>query len=619
MPLLQQRIQEWQARPVFLASLAVFLMLCIFLFDLLSDVALATGVLYILPVMMATLLPWRHATLLFAITTSLLTGASFVLLLGEDPASLSTYLGLGNRGLMLVAIWATAILGLLWIDKDRKLHEERARLQAVIDTSADAVVTIDKQGIVQSFSRVGERLFGYRESEVIGRNVSLLMPSPHRELHDDYMERYLSTGEKRIIGVGRQVEAQRKDGSIFPAHLMVGEIRSGEQLLFTGFIHDLSERVAAERAVARERNFIAAMLDTTQALVIVLNARGEIIRTNAACQRLTGYDAEELVGRHIQQLIPESSESVDSFLRRLSMGESVSATWEGNLLRRDSAARYISWSVATIHDEKAGSGFLVATGIDMTEWRQSEDRARELQHHLYRIGRISELGEMASAIAHELNQPMTAVANYVSASRRLVEGIEHERAPRIAELMTRAVEQTDRAGQIVRRLRQLIGRGQSELQPVDLNAVVRDASALALIGAAEQEVHVRKELEEDLPPVLADATQLQQVVLNLVRNAIEAMQAVEQRELMIASRQTEEGMVELSVTDSGPGLEPQVAQQLFMPFVSTKPSGMGIGLSICRSIIDAHQGQIRAEPAPGGGTSFRVTLPVFEKQAQFDE
>ena len=619
MPLLQQRIQEWQARPVFLASLAVFLMLCIFLFDLLSDVALATGVLYILPVMMATLLPWRHATLLFAITTSLLTGASFVLLLGEDPASLSTYLGLGNRGLMLVAIWATAILGLLWIDKDRKLHEERARLQAVIDTSADAVVTIDKQGIVQSFSRVGERLFGYRESEVIGRNVSLLMPSPHRELHDDYMERYLRTGEKRIIGVGRQVEAQRKDGSIFPAHLMVGEIRSGEQLLFTGFIHDLSERVAAERAVARERNFIAAMLDTTQALVIVLNARGEIIRTNAACQRLTGYDAEELVGRHIQQLIPESSESVDSFLRRLSMGESVSATWEGNLLRRDSAARYISWSVATIHDEKAGSGFLVATGIDMTEWRQSEDRARELQHHLYRIGRISELGEMASAIAHELNQPMTAVANYVSASRRLVESIEHERAPRITELMTRAVEQTDRAGQIVRRLRQLIGRGQSELQPVDLNAVVRDASALALIGAAEQEVHVRKELEEDLPPVLADATQLQQVVLNLVRNAIEAMQAVEQRELMIASRQTEEGMVELSVTDSGPGLEPQVAQQLFMPFVSTKPSGMGIGLSICRSIIDAHQGQIRAEPAPGGGTSFRVTLPVFEKQAQFDE
>src|SRR5690625_3221817 len=618
MPLLQQRIQEWQARPVFLASLAVFLMLCIFLFDLLSDVALATGVLYILPVMMATLLPWRHATLLFAITTSLLTGASFVLLLGEDPASLSTYLGLGNRGLMLVAIWATAILGLLWIDKDRKLHEERARLQAVIDTSADAVVTIDKQGIVQSFSRVGERLFGYRESEVIGRNVSLLMPSPHRELHDDYMERYLRTGEKRIIGVGRQVEAQRKDGSIFPAHLMVGEIRSGEQLLFTGFIHDLSERVAAERAVARERNFIAAMLDTTQALVIVLNARGEIIRTNAACQRLTGYDADELVGRHIQQLIPESSESVDSFLRRLSMGESVSATWEGNLLRRDSAARYISWSVATIHDEKAGPGFLVATGIDMTEWRQSEDRARELQHHLYRIGRISELGEMASAIAHELNQPMTAVTNYVNASRRLLDGVEHERAEQVCELMTRAVEQTERAGQIVRRLRQLIGRGQSELQPNDLNGMVREALALALIGAREEGVEVEVTLGETLPAVLADATQFQQVVLNLVRNAIEAMQAVEHRRLVIASRVTEEGMVELSVTDSGPGVDPQVAGQLFMPFVSTKANGMGIGLSICRSILNAHQGQIRAEPAREGGTTFRITLPALTRQVALD-
>lgn len=619
MVLLQRRIQDWQRRPVFLASLAVFLMLCIFLFDLMSNVGLATGVLYILPVMMATLLPWRHATLVFAGTTSLLTLVSFVLLLGESPQSLSTHLGLGNRGLMLVAIWSTAILGLRWIEKDQKLQEEQALLQAVIDTSADAVVTIDQSGIIQSFSRVGERLFGYQESEVLGRNVSLLMPSPHQEQHDSYMERYLRTGEKRIIGKGRQVEALRKDGSVFPAHLMVGEILTGGQRLFTGFIHDLTERVAAEQAVARERNFIAAMLDTTQALVMVLDARGSIIRTNAACEKLSGYDADELRGLHIDVMLPESSDNLNSLLEQIAGGHSVSGTWEGTLLCKNGETRFISWSVATIHDEGAGTGYLVATGIDMTPWRQSEARARELQHHLYRIGRISELGEMASAIAHELNQPMTAVANYVSASRKLVEGIEHERGPRVVDLMTRAIEQTERAGQIVRRLRQLIGRGQSELQPVDLNAVVREASALALIDAREQDVHTQMELEEGLPCVLADATQLQQVVLNLVRNAMEAMQVVERRNLLIATRQKEEGLVQLSVTDSGPGLEPHVADQLFMPFVSTKTNGMGIGLSICRSIIDAHQGQIRAEPAPGGGTSFQITLPAIDKQALINE
>jgi len=226
---------------------------------------------------------------------------------------------------------------------------------------------------------------------------------------------------------------------------------------------------------------------------------------------------------------------------------------------------------------------------------------------------------MASAIAHELNQPMTAVTNYVNASLRLVRSLENEGAGRVAELMTRAVEQTEKAGQIIRRLRQLIGRGQSELQPNDLNSVVEEALALALIGARQEDIEVKVALSEDLPPILADATQLQQVVLNLVRNAIEAMQAVEKRELVIASRQTEEGMVELSITDSGPGLDPEVASQLFMPFISTKAKGMGIGLAICRSIVDAHHGQIRAEPAEGGGTSFLVTLPAMTKQANLDE
>ncbi|MDF2097401.1 PAS domain-containing sensor histidine kinase [Aquibaculum arenosum] len=614
MGLSHERTHGWQSKPAVVAGLAGLALLVTFVFDLLSEMGVAVGVLYVLPVMLASLLPWRQAIIASATTASALTLVGYIVMATAPESTPATFLGLSNRLLTLVAIWATATLGLLWTRKDERLREERARLEAVIGTSADAVITIDQKGIVQSFSRVGEKLFGYRADEVIGRNVSMLMPSPDREKHDGYLERYLRTGEKRIIGLGRLVQAQRKDGSVFPVHLMVGEVTQAGQRLFTGFIHDMSERVAAEQAVASERNFIAAMLDTTQALVVVLDQQGRVVRSNAACQRLSGYGAGELVGRSILELIPDANTSLHGLLQRGPFDAQVPNRWEGSLLCKGGEVRLVSWSTAAIQDDKGVPHYLVTTGIDMTENRRSEARAQELQHHLYRIGRISELGEMASAIAHELNQPMTAVANYVNASRRMLDGVEDEKAERIIGLMNRAVEQTERAGQIVRRLRQLIGRGQSELQPTDLNAVVREASGLALIGAREEAIEVRFDLQENLPLVLADATQLQQVVLNLVRNAIEALQAVDHRSLLVSTSTTADN-VELSVSDSGPGLDPEVADQLFMPFVSTKANGMGIGLSICRSILDAHQGQIRAEPVEGGGTRFRVSLPVMDKRA----
>lgn len=602
-------------RPEVVGPLAAASLGGTFVFDLLSGFQVAAGVLYVLPVLLSTWLPWRRAPLVVAATATLLTVAGYAATPAEPADAASAFFGMTNRVIAFVAIWVTALLACLWQRHDARLARERARLRSVIGTSADAVVTIDQRGIVRSFSRAGERLFGYREAEVVGRNVSLLMPSPHREAHDGYLERYLRTGEKRIIGLGRQVEARRKDGTVFPVHLMVGEIGEDGERLFTGFIHDMSERVAAERAAAEERSFIAAMLDSTEALVVVLDRDGRIVRCNDACRRLTGHAATDLVGMPVGALIPEAEAEVAAAFERAPGEEGPPSRREGELLCKDGSRRLVAWSHAAIGDAQGAPRYLVSTGIDVTESRRSEARASELQHHLYRIGRISELGEMASAIAHELNQPMTAVANYVNASRRLLEGVEDEKAARIVGLMSRAVEQTERAGQIVRRLRQLIGRGQSELLPTDLNSVVREAGGLALIGAREQDVAVEFDLAEPLPPVLADATQLQQVVLNLVRNAVEALQAVEQRRLVVATRATAGGGVELSVSDSGPGIEPQVAEQLFMPFVSTKVNGMGIGLSICRSILDAHQGQIRAEALPEGGTRFRVTLPAMEKPA----
>ncbi len=373
--------------------------------------------------------------------------------------------------------------------------EDAARLRALIDVAVDPIITLDERGLMLSFNPAGERVFGYAADEVIGNNVSMLMPSPDREQHDGYLSRYKVTGEKRIIGIGRRVVAQRKDGSLVPVRLAVAEVTIGGKRHFMGTLHDLSEQYGAEEALAR-----------------------------------------------------------------------------------------------------------------------SEARMHELQDQLYRASRLGDLGEMATAIAHELNQPLTAVLNYVQTSRELMDSAKPEAQAKIRDFMDKAVAQADRAGKIIRRLRQLYERGESELLLSDVNGVVREAMGLALIGGSEKGVNVELALAANLPQVALDRTQIQQVVFNLVRNAVEAMSASEVRTLTVRT-QLAGGQVEVSVLDSGPGLSEEVASHLFAPFLTTKPEGMGLGLSICRSIIESHGGTIDVTSHPGTGAHFRFSLPVDSEDA----
>lgn len=365
---------------------------------------------------------------------------------------------------------------------DRGLREREARLRSVVDTALDGIVMIDSRGRIQSFSPAAERLFGYDEQEVVGRNVSLLMPSPYREEHDGYLERYLHTGEKRIIGIGRIVVAQRKDGSTFPIELAVGEFTLDGEQFFTGFIRDITERQSNER------------------------------------------------------------------------------------------------------------------------------RLLDIQSQLRHLSRVSEMGEMASAIAHELNQPLTAIVNYVEACRRTL-AASGGATERVQDYMDKAVGQATRAGDIIRRLREFLRKGEVGRCPEAVNPVIEEASALALIGTAEIGVRVFMQLSQELPDVLIDRIQVQQVVLNLVRNSIEAMTQTARKELTI-STSLEDDAVMVSVIDTGPGLPDEIASRLFQPFLTTKAQGMGIGLSICRSIIEGHGGRLWANSQTGKGTTFSFTLPV---------
>lgn len=370
---------------------------------------------------------------------------------------------------------------------DRKAAEialERSarHLQSILATVPDAMVVIDERGTVLSFSSAAERLFGYAAASVIGRNVRMLMPGPDAERHDDYLRRYLDTGERRVIGIGRIVVGRKADGSQFPMELAVGEALADDHRIFTGFVRDLTEQQRAELEV------------------------------------------------------------------------------------------------------------------------------RELQSELIHVSRLSAMGTMATTLAHELNQPLTAIANYLEAARDLLGEPTDGASELLHEAITESAKQTLRAGAIVRRLRAFVARGEIDKRAEHLTELIEEAARLALVGTRERNIRTFFTLSPDADRVVVDRVQIQQVLVNLVRNAVDALADAPDRDIRITSEPLGEGMVRVTVSDTGPGLSPEMADQLFQAFVTTKSDGMGLGLSICRTIIEAHGGRIWYQPALGGGAAFHFTL-----------
>ena len=492
--------------------------------------------------------------------------------------------------------------------------------RAIVGTAVDAIVVIDGNGAIRSVNNATERLFGYAAAELTGRNVKILMPEPYAGEHDTYLENYLRTGQKKIIGIGREVVGRRKDGSIFPMDLSVGEASDGGNSIFVGIIRDITDRKAAELAQRESELRLRSILDTVPDAIVVIDAQGSIQSFSPAAERLFGYDNAEVVGRNVNILMPTPyREAHDSYIARyLRTGErriiGIGRVVTGR--RKDGETFPMELQVG----EFAFSGNRYFTGFvrDLTERQEAERRIQDLQAELLHASRLSVMGQMASTMAHELNQPLTAVTNYLEAGRQLlatgVGGPE-----RINEMMEKAIAQAQRAGDVIRRLRGFVSKGETERRIQSLNQLVEEALALALVGARQRGVRASLELDHTLPPVFVDHVQIQQVVLNLVRNAIEAMEQVERRELTIGTRGVrEQGMAEVIVADTGPGIAPELVDRLFQPFVTTKATGMGLGLSICREIVEAHQGRLTMAPVSSGGTVFRVTLPIASREAAAD-
>jgi two-component system sensor kinase FixL len=490
--------------------------------------------------------------------------------------------------------------------------------RAVVDTAVDAIVVIDRNAAIRSVNPATEQIFGYSAGELIGRDINILMPEPYAGEHDGYLANYLRTGTKKIIGIGREVAGRRKDGSVFPMDLSVGEAKAEGELFFVGIIRDISERKAVELAQQESTSRLRSILDTMPDGVIVIDERGIIQSFSPAAQRLFGYAESEVVGQNVKMLMPSPyHEGHDGYLGHyLSTGErriiGIGRVVVG--LRKNGETYPMGLAVGEFHvgETRYFTGFV----RDLTEEQHVMRRLNDLQAELLHASRLSVMGQMASTMAHELNQPLTAISNYLEASRHLLATGAGD-TERIADLMEKAVAQAQRAGEVIRQLRQFVTKGETERSVESLNELVEEALALAMVEARQSSVRVQFNGDLALPSVLVDPVQIQQVVLNLVRNAVEAMQDSERRELTIATR-VHSDTVEVAVADSGPGIAAEVVERLFQPFVTTKETGMGLGLSICREIVEAHHGHLTMEKKATGGTIFRLSLPRASQDGSAD-
>jgi two-component system, LuxR family, sensor kinase FixL len=366
-----------------------------------------------------------------------------------------------------------------------RLEDREARLNAILETAVDGIITIDERGIIESVNAATERIFGYTGDELVGNNVTLLMPPSYRANHDGQIARYLRTNEPRIIGIGREAEGQHKDGRRFPIDLAVSEIRVGDSRLFTGVVRDISAR------------------------------------------------------------------------------------------------------------------------------REAEDEARRRSADLAHAARLSTIGELTSGMAHEINQPLTAMVNFAEACLRMLRSGNAD-AQKLEDALGQIAAQGQRAGHIIRHLHRLARKGESERGEVDLGHLVREVLGLVSNELRASAIALHLMLDAGLPAVKCDRIQIEQVVLNLVRNAMDVLEQgpAHGRELTIRTRADNEGIIELTVEDTGEGFGADGNERIFELFFTTKTDGLGMGLSISRTIIEDHDGRLWASPRPGGGAIFHVALPA---------
>jgi PAS domain S-box-containing protein len=494
--------------------------------------------------------------------------------------------------------------------EERELKRSEIRKASIVDSALDCIVTIDHEGCITEFNPAAERTFGYRRDEVLGKNLAdAIIPPSLREKHRQGFARYLATGEARVLGKRIEMTAVRADGSEFPVEMAITRTPLEGPPSFIGFLRDITERKRAEHQLRRSEAFLAEAQDLSRIGSFSWRVPTDEIVWSEQLYRIFQIDRDaqvtfELIGTRIH---PEDLSLFQEHIER-SRRDRNDMQLEFRLQMPDRVVKYVHVAAHIRGDH--GQLEYIGAVQDVTERRSSEEALTKARSELSRVSRVTSLGVLTASLAHEVNQPLSGIITNASTCLRMLSA-DHPNVEGARETVRRTIRDANRASEIVTRLRALFSKKSATAQSMDLNEAAREVIAMSLSELQKNRVILRPELDDRLPLVTGDRVQLQQVILNLLRNATDAMSTIDDRprDLLIRTEPDENDQVRLSVTDVGVGFEPQAADWLFEAFYTTKDDGMGIGLSVSRSIIERHCGRLWGTPNDGPGVTFSFSIP----------
>jgi PAS domain S-box-containing protein len=513
---------------------------------------------------------------------------------------------------------------------ERKLVEERLRHEeaglkrseaykaAILDSSLDCIVAMNHEGCITEFNPAAERTFGYDRDGVVGKHLAdVIVPTSLRESHRTGFARHLATGEATMLGRRIEMTALCSDGKEIPVEIAITRIVEDGPPSFTGFLRDITERkrnddalLEAHERLARSEERWRLVFENSAVGVALAEFNGRLLAANPVFQKMVGFTEDELRQLTFMDItVEEDRELNKNLIRELIEGNRPQFQIEKRYLKKNGGVVWARNSVSVVAGTERSPGFLMALSEDVTERRTAEEALNETRSELAHISRLTTLSTLTAAIAHEINQPLSGIVTNASTCLRMLDGnppnLEGAR-----ETARRTIRDGNRASEVTSRLRALFSKKNAAFELFDLNDAVKEVVALSFSELQRNRVVLQSDLAANLPPISGDRIQIQQVILNLLKNGWDAMVSVEDRPrtLLIKTEHDENG-VHLSVSDSGVGISPEIEKKLFEAFHTTKSDGMGIGLSVSRSIVERHQGRLWATRNDGPGTTFLFSIP----------
>ena len=495
--------------------------------------------------------------------------------------------------------------------EERELKRSEVRKAAIVDAALDCIVTIDHEGCITEFNPAAERTFGYRRDQVLGKHLAdVIVPSALREKHRQGFARYVALGEARMLGKRIEMTAVRADGSEFPVELAISRIPLEGPPSFTGYLRDITERKQAEQALRRSEAFLAEAQHLSHTGSFSWRVATDEITWSEQLYRI--YQLE--IGTPVTLALirtrvhPEDLTLYERMVEEARVGGN-DFEWHYRLLMSDHSIKYMH-ALAQLTRDHDGQLEYIAAVQDVTVRKLAEEARDKARSELAHVARVTSLGTLTASIAHELNQPLSGVVTNANTCVRML-AADPPNVDGARETARRTIRDANRASEMMTRLRALFGKKPATVQSLDLNEAISEVIALSLSELQKNRIVLRPELATGLPLVNGDRVQIQQVILNLLRNASDAMSTIDDRprDLLIRTEPEGDDRVCLSVGDVGIGFEPQAADKLFEAFYTTKSDGMGIGLSVSRSIIERHQGRLWATPNSGPGVTFSFSIP----------